>query len=98
MRVRLLPFMVLAGCAHGPALQLTITSPVPGARIYVDDRLVGTTTQPLLVALDQGVHRVELRADGYYSAYRTVWTHSAHDPPLTLNPPLRPVPEGAHPF
>ncbi len=90
--------VLLATCGCGPASTLvTVRCPVSSARIYVDDRLVGTAVAPRVIALQIGSHRLELRADGYYPVYRDV-DLAAGGPALVIDAPLRPVPDGANPF
>lgn len=69
----------LAGCAHGPPVrradaQLVISCPVDDARIYVDDEFVGRAVElrARTLAVVHGTLRIEVRADGWFTAYRDV--------------------------
>lgn len=88
---------LLGGCAATrPSLrsdaQLVVTTNVPDARVYVDDTFRGRAAelrgQALLVP--SGTRRVELRADGWFTAYRDVSV--PHAGRATVAVPLRPVP------
>ncbi|HEY4186995.1 MAG TPA: PEGA domain-containing protein [Polyangia bacterium] len=51
---------------------LVITTPLPGATVWLNDKLVGTTPLPASVAVPPGEVRVELRRDGYRTASRSL--------------------------
>jgi hypothetical protein len=92
----------VASCAHGgPAAPtpkadaaLTIDCSVDDARVYVDDRLLGRAAELRGRALPvpSGHHRVEVRGDGYFTAYRDATV--ARDGKGWLEVPLQKVPEG----
>jgi hypothetical protein len=67
---------------------------VPDARVYVDDKFVGRanelSNQPIPV--HAGNRRVEVRADGWFTAYREVPV--AHAARAQVDVPLRKVPDG----
>ena len=67
---------------------------VPDARVYVDDKFVGRAVelgdQPIPV--HAGNRRIEVRADGWFSAYREVPV--AHAARAKVDVPLRKVPDG----
>lgn len=76
-RAALLLLPLAAACAHAPAPRADATlllrvSP-PQAAAYVDDLPVragpGEVTR---VAVLPGLHRVEVRAEGYFTAYREI--------------------------
>lgn len=86
-----------AGCAATraavrPDAQLAVTTNVPDARIYVDDAFQGRAVElrgrALLVP--SGTRRVEVRADGWFPAYRDVTV--PHAGRATVEVPLRRVP------
>ncbi|MSP62810.1 MAG: PEGA domain-containing protein [Myxococcales bacterium] len=70
--------LVATGCPtptpRTPEATLIIACAIEEAQVYVDEAYVGraadTRRRPL--ALGAGPHRIELRADGKFSAYRTV--------------------------
>jgi hypothetical protein len=69
----------LSGCAAGaravkPDAQLVVDASVPDARVYVDDVFAGRAAELHGHALwvRSGTRRVEIRADGYFTAYRDV--------------------------
>jgi hypothetical protein len=96
-RIVALAAVLLGGCAATrPSVradaQLVVTTNVPDARIYVDDAFRGRAAelrgQALLVP--SGTRRVELRADGWFTAYRDVAV--PHAGRATVAVSLRPVP------
>jgi hypothetical protein len=89
----------LAGCAHGPAArkpdaQLLVSCPVDDARVYLDETFVGRAVElrarPLRVV--HGTLRLEVRADGWFTAYRDVPV--APGAAARVDVPLHRVPEG----
>ena len=73
--------------------QLAITCDVPDARIYVDEVFRGRAAElrGRALAVPSGARRVEVRADGWFTAYRDVTV-----PPkgrATVEVPLKRVPE-----
>ena len=76
----LLCSLALGACAPTQAnlrkadAQLAILCPVAGARVYVDESFVGRASELERRALPvlSGTRRVEVRADGYFTAYREV--------------------------
>ncbi len=96
MRRLLLGTVVLvSACAHRPATGILILHATPpDARVLLDDRYIGSagalSTRP--IRLNAGRRRLELSADGHYSARR-----EAEVPPngrLELSVELHPVPDG----
>src|SRR3954469_11493446 len=73
---------------------LLVECDVPAASVYVDERFAGRAadvgTRGLRVP--HGSLRVEVRADGYYPAYRDVPVQSGERAHVKV--PLRAVPEG----
>lgn len=69
---------VVAGCAHSGAprldAQLAVACNVPEARIYVDDvfRARAAELAGRALAVPSGARRIEVRADGWFTAYRDV--------------------------
>jgi hypothetical protein len=91
--MRWLPLLLLAGCAHAPPppdATIVVETSAPQARVYIDDALAGGGQRKL--AVFSGKRRVEIRADGYYTAYFDVEIPrgSLHK----LDAPLRKVPPG----
>ena len=73
--------------------QLKVACNVPDARVYVDEVFRGRAAElrGRAVAVPAGARRVEVRADGWFTAYRDVTV-----PPkgrATVEVPLRRVPE-----
>ena len=67
----------LVACAHArpPAgVALHVDANVPDATVWVDDVLVGRTSEWAHDGrhLRAGFHRIEIRAPGYYSVYREI--------------------------
>lgn len=96
-RALLFALALLGGCAATRRTvradaQLVVDTNVPDARIYVDDAFRGRAAElhgrALLVP--SGTRRVELRADGWFTAYRDVSV--PHAGRATVAVPLRPVP------
>jgi len=56
-----------SGAAH-----LVISTPLPAATVWINDRQVGTTPLPASVAVTPGDVRVELKRDGYRPASRVL--------------------------
>jgi hypothetical protein len=89
----------VAGCAHEaaavrkPDAQLAVHVNVPDARIYVDETFAGRAADlERGVPVVSGKKRVEVRADGWFAAYRDVAvTPGAR---ATLDVALRRVPDG----
>lgn len=88
-----------AGCRSTPAARPTGTlllSVAPaGVTILLDDRpLPARSGDALLrVAVTSGAHRLELRAPGYFTAYRDVAVAAASEQRLSVM--LRPDPDAA---
>jgi hypothetical protein len=89
--------LVATGCATtSPArradARLAIACNVPDARVYVDDVFVGRAADLSrhALAVASGSRRVELRADGWFTAYRDVAVPPAGRADLRVD--LRPVP------
>jgi hypothetical protein len=89
---------LLCGCAHtGAAVRplnasVSIDCPVGDARVYINDRFCGRAAELARTAVPvaAGTLRVELRADGYFTAYRDLLVGSgAHE---RLHVDLRRVP------
>lgn len=94
-------FAALAGCATTAKTTrpqadgaLTIKCAVPDARIYVDDAFVARAAEaadhPLRVR--SGTRRVEVRADGWFTAYRDVEVPANAATRVDID--LRKVPDG----
>jgi hypothetical protein len=71
--------LMLIGCASGPQLRkadalLLIDCDVSSASVYVDERFAGRAAELRAGGLrvPHGTLRVEVRADGYFPAYRDV--------------------------
>src|SRR5260370_32136460 len=72
--------VTVAGCATTsahrlkPDAQLVVDAAVPDARIYVDDVFAGRAAElrRRAILVRSGTRRVEIRADGYFTAYRDV--------------------------
>jgi hypothetical protein len=84
----------LAACAgpqasrKAPQSVLEVRCAVPEARVYIDDVFAGRADRP--ISVKAGARRVEIRADGWFSAFREV-----EAPPggrARLEVELRPVP------
>ena len=95
----LLALLLWAGCAsQAPARRadatLFVECSVPSAGVYVDDAFVGRAAEIARrgVRVGAGVARVELRADGYFAAYREVTLAPGGQGRVTVE--LRAVPEG----
>jgi hypothetical protein len=78
--------------AARPDARLAIVCSVPLARVYLDDRFVGLAGELGALPVVGGDRRVELRADGYFTAYRDVKVPPAGRARLEVE--LHPVPEG----
>jgi hypothetical protein len=93
----------LAACAptgavvRKPDARLALRCNVPEARVYVDDAFVGRAgelsgrTLPVV----SGARRVELRADGFFTAYRDV--DVAKGAQAALDVQLHKIPDGEPP-
>ena len=71
--------LAVAGCAAAaravkPDAQLVVEAAVPDARVYVDDVFAGRAAElrGRAILVRSGTRRVEIRADGYFTAYRDV--------------------------
>jgi hypothetical protein len=67
-----------------------------GAEVRVDGRSIGTVPLPLPLFLDPGAHVVEVRQDGYVTAWRTVDARAGDSPEIKIEltpvtPPQPPV-------
>jgi hypothetical protein len=96
-RTILLCTCIMSGCAttaraRRADARLAIACNVPDARVYVDDVFVGRAAEVGRRALPvaSGSRRVELRADGWFTAYRDVAVPAAGRAELSVQ--LRPVP------
>ncbi|HXU72190.1 MAG TPA: hypothetical protein VN947_22830 [Polyangia bacterium] len=76
--------------------RLAIACNVPDARVYVDDVFRGRAAELVgaAVLVPSGSRRVEVRADGWFTAYRDVVV--PHDGRAAVDVALRPVPETEH--
>ena len=70
-----------SGAAH-----LVISTPLPGAEVWVNDKLVGTTPLPASVAVMPGEARVELKRAGYRPAARVLHVDQGATARLELTP------------
>jgi hypothetical protein len=76
----LLATALCSGCATTgtravkPDAQLVVDAAVPDARIYVDDVFAGRAAElrGRAILVRSGTRRLEIRADGYFTAYRDV--------------------------
>jgi hypothetical protein len=90
--------VALTACAAGlkgarPDARLAVVCAVPTARVYLDDRFVGVAgalARGLLIR--SGARRIEVRAEGYFTAYRELAVAPGSDARLVV--PLRVVPDG----
>jgi hypothetical protein len=90
--------LAAAGCATGGGAvrrgdaRLVVSSNVADARVYIDDVFMGRAADlrghPVLVP--SGTRRLELRADGWFTAYRDVAVPHAGRAQVAVE--LRPVP------
>ncbi|HUS65534.1 MAG TPA: PEGA domain-containing protein [Kofleriaceae bacterium] len=88
------------GCATGGSAvrkadaALMVACPVRDARVYLDDQFVGRAGElgGRTLSVPSGTRRVEVRADGYFTAYRDVPV--AKGARERLEVALRPVPVG----
>ena len=73
--------------------QLAIACDVPEARVYVDERFRGRAAalREHALAVRSGARRVEVRADGWFTAYRDVLVPHAGRAALEVK--LRRVPD-----
>lgn len=99
MRYLVAAALFSAACAHTgkPAVrldgQLAVRCNVPDARVYVDDVFRGRAAELAVGALmvPSGPRRVEVRADGWFTAYRDVAV--PHAGRANVDVELRRVPE-----
>ncbi len=98
MRYVLAAVLMSAACAPTARVvradaQLAIACNVPEARVYVDDVFRGRAIELAHGALlvPSGARRVEVRADGWFTAYRDVVV--PHAGRATVDLALRRVPE-----
>ena len=73
---------------------LVVDAPVPSASVYVDERFAGRVAELSRGGLrvPSGALRVEVRADGYFPAYRDVRVQKGERARVAVE--LRAVPEG----
>lgn len=73
--------------------QLAVACNVPDARVYVDDVFRGRAAELAhgALAVPSGARRVEVRADGWFTAYKDVVV--PHDGRARVDVALRRVPE-----
>jgi hypothetical protein len=89
--------LLLLGCAptgavvKRPNAQLAIRCNVADARVYLDDAFVGRAGDLRTLPVVAGARRVELRADGWFSAYRDVQVAAGARAELSVE--LRKVPD-----
>jgi len=101
--MRWLVALLLAACAptgrvvRKPDASLSLRCNVEQARVYLDDAFVGRAGELAGRALPvvSGARRVELRADGFFSAYRDV--DVAKGAAATLDVQLHKIPDGEPP-
>ena len=98
MRYVVAAVLLSAACAPTktvvrPDAQLQVTCNVPEARVYVDDVFRGRAAELERGALPvrSGARRVEVRADGWFTAYRDVTVPQAGHAGVDVT--LRRVPE-----
>ena len=91
--------LFLFGCAASNQAARTdallrVSSSVPSASVYVDERFAGRAADLSRSGLGvvHGTLRVEVRADGYYPAYREVTVPPGGQ--ASVEVPLNAVPEG----
>lgn len=68
--VQALAVKILAAARNIKPIQMRITAEPQNAEIYIGDRKVEAGKKPILVFA--GIHRIEARADGYETAYKTI--------------------------
>jgi hypothetical protein len=98
MRAWLCALLLAAGCATAGGARrrgdgrLVVASNVGDARVYVDDVFVGRAAdlRGRAVLVQSGTRRLELRADGWFPAYRDVPVPRAGRAEVAVD--LRPVP------
>ncbi|HXX47523.1 MAG TPA: PEGA domain-containing protein [Myxococcota bacterium] len=76
--------LAVLACATSRAVSTgttRIVSDPPGARVFVDDALVGET--PVTVQLEKRTHRIRLEKDGFDPATRYISVHERDDPLLS---------------
>lgn len=87
-----LTLLVTVGCATAgfgpPTVSLRVSSNVPDATVWVDDRLVATVADFAKAEkrIATGFHRIEVRAPGYYSHFQELEVKPGT--PVTLQAPL----------
>lgn len=69
------------GAAH-----LSVSTPLPGAAVWINDKQVGTSPLPASVAVTPGDVRVELKRDGYRPASRVLHVDPGATAKLDLTP------------
>jgi hypothetical protein len=96
----LILWSLLVGCA-GPSQSvkktdatLLVDCEVASASVYVDDDFAGRAAEVgrVGVRVPHGMLRVEVRADGYFPAYREVTVERGQRARISV--PLRAIPEG----
>jgi hypothetical protein len=90
-----LAWLAHAGCASAPRADaaLYLACPTPLARVYLDDHFVGRAADLARgLKVRSGARRVEVRADGHFTAYRDVTVPRGSQ--VRLDVRLRAVPEG----
>ena len=98
MKTLALALLVFCACGHAsprvrPAdARLALKVNVPDARVYVDEKFVGRAADLADLALPSGRRRVEILADGWFAAYRTVPLAPGQTQALDVT--LRRVPDG----
>ena len=96
--VLVLALSALFACGHAspvarrPDARLALKVNVPDARVYIDEKFVGRAADLGDLPLPSGRRRVEILADGWFAAYRTV--PLAPGQTQTLDVTLRHVPDG----
>jgi hypothetical protein len=89
--------VLAAGCASTPGGTVSLrlkSAAVPDAHVTIDEVYVGTlaVVQQRGVALPPGRHRISVEHNGYFPWDRVVQV-SEGDPPLHLEPELKPIPD-----
>jgi len=68
------------------AAQLVVSTPLAGAAVWINDKLVGMTPLPASVAVTPGDVRVELKRDGYRTASRVLRVDQGATAKVELTP------------
>jgi hypothetical protein len=99
MKILALALLACGCAATGPSVRrpdatLQVICPVADARVYLDDVFAGTARElgERGARVVSGVVRVEVRADGWFTAYREATVTSGARARIEI--PLRPVPDG----